>query len=206
MEQTKDKVKVTVLVSGGGTNLQSIIDHIENGYLDKARIVQVISSSPGAYALERAAKAGIPGICIAKKQFPDEKERSRVLLQKLKEAETDLIVLAGYMSILDPELIEAYRNRIINIHPALIPKYCGKGFYGKRVHRAVLEGGEAESGATVHFVDEGVDTGKIILQEKVPVEPGDTEDTLAARVLTVEHRILPQAIKMFCEGKINIKL
>jgi len=198
----KDRVNITVLVSGGGTNLQSIIDHIENGYLDKAKIVQVISGSCGAYALERAEKAGIPGICIDKEQFPAEKERYGMIMQKLREKDTDLIVLAGYMSILDSELIEAYRNRIINIHPALIPKYCGKGYYGKRVHRAVLEGGETESGATVHFVDEGVDTGKIILQEKVPVEPSDTEDTLAARVLTVEHRILPQAIKLFCDGTI----
>ncbi|HWQ79017.1 MAG TPA: phosphoribosylglycinamide formyltransferase [Anaerovoracaceae bacterium] len=202
MEQKKDKVNITVLVSGGGTNLQSIIDHIENGYLDKARIVQVISSSPGAYALERAAKAGIPGVCIDKGQFPKEDDRNNAILRKLREADTNLIVLAGYMSILSPALIQAYRNRIINIHPALIPKYCGKGFYGKRVHCAVLNGGEAESGATVHFVDEGVDTGKIILQEKVPVEPGDTAETLAARVLTVEHRILPQAIKLFCDGKL----
>ncbi len=198
----KDRVNITVLVSGGGTNLQSVIDHIENGYLDKAKIVQVISGSPEAYALERAEKAGIPGVCIDKEQFPDEKERHSMILQKLREKDTDLIVLAGYMNILDRSLIEAYPNRIINIHPALIPKHCGKGYYGKRVHRAVLEGGETESGATVHFVDEGVDTGKIILQEKVPVEPVDTEDTLAARVLTVEHRILPQAIKLFCDGKI----
>lgn len=202
MEQKKDKVNITVLVSGGGTNLQSIIDQMQNGYLGGARIVQVISSSPDAYALVRAEKAGIPGCCIDKGQFAEEKERNRMILEKLRDAQTDLIVLAGYMSILGPELIEAYRNRIINIHPALIPKYCGRGYFGKRVHRAVLEGKEMESGATVHFVDEGVDTGKIILQEKVPVEPGDTEDTLAARVLTVEHRILPQAIKLFCEGKL----
>lgn len=197
------KINITVLVSGGGSNLQSIIDHIESGYLDKGQIVQVISSSRGAYALERAAKAGITGICIDKAQFPEEKDRCRAIMEKLREADTDLVVLAGYMSILDPAIIGAYRNRIINIHPALIPNYCGKGFYGKRVHRAVLDGCEAESGATVHFVDEGVDTGKIILQEKVPVEPGDTEDTLAARVLAVEHRILPQAIKLFCEGGIK---
>lgn len=194
----KDKVNITVLVSGGGTNLQSIIDHIENGYLDKAKIVQVISGSSKAYALERAERAGIPAICIDKEQWPQEAARHREILRALREADTDLVVLAGYMNILDQSLIEAYRNRIINIHPALIPRYCGKGYYGKRVHRAVLEGGEKESGATVHFVDEGVDTGKIILQEKVPVEPGDTEDTLAARVLTVEHWILPQAIKLLC--------
>lgn len=203
MEQTKDKVNITVLVSGGGTNLQSIIDQIESGFLDKARIVLVISNNPGAYALERASKAGIPGVCIDRIQWPDEKDRNRRILQQLQEAETDLIVLAGYMSILAPELIEAYRNRIINIHPALIPKYSGKGFYGKHVHRAVLAGGEKESGATVHFVDEGVDTGRIILQEKISVESGDTEDTLAARVLTAEHRILPAAIKMFCDGRLG---
>lgn len=202
MEQKKDKVNITVLVSGGGTNLQSVIDHIGNGCLAEARIVQVISSNPDAYALVRAEKAGISGCCIDKGQFSGEKERNEMILQKLRDTETDLIVLAGYMSILAPELIEAYRNRIINIHPALIPKYCGRGYYGKRVHRAVLEGKETESGATVHFVDEGVDTGRIILQEKVPVEPGDTEDTLAERVLAVEHRILPEAIKLFCEGKL----
>jgi phosphoribosylglycinamide formyltransferase-1 len=202
MKQSNDKVKITVLVSGGGTNLQSVIDHIENGYIDKGRIVQIISGSQNAYALERGKKHGIPGVCIDREQLPDDRERSKAILRVLREKETELIVLAGYMSILDTELIEAYRNRIINIHPSLIPKYCGKGFYGKRVHRAVLENGERESGATVHFVDEGVDTGKIILQEKVPVEQGDTEDTLAARVLTVEHRILPRAIKMFCDGEL----
>lgn len=202
MKQSKEKVNITVLVSGGGTNLQSVIDNIESGYLDKARIVQIISNNRNAFALERGKKHGIPGICIDKEQWPEEKDRSKMILQKLNEAETDLIVLAGYMSILDPEMIEAYRDRIINIHPSLIPKFCGKGFYGKRVHRAVLENSDQESGATVHFVDEGVDTGKIILQEKVPVEPGDTEDTLAARVLTVEHRILPKAIKMFCDGEL----
>ena len=202
MAASKDKINISVLVSGGGSNLQSLIDRIEDGYLDKAKIVQIISSNPKAYALERAEKSGIPRICIDKKQWPEEKERFQMILKSLRDADTDLIVLAGYMSILDPELIEAYRDRIINIHPSLIPKYCGKGFYGKHVHHAVLEGGETESGATVHFVDEGVDTGRIILQETVPVEPGDTEDTLAARVLTVEHRILPQAVKLYCDGKL----
>ena len=202
MEQSKGIVNITVLVSGGGSNLQSVIDHIENGFLDKARIVQVISSNCDAYALVRAEKSGIPGICISREQWPEDNERYQKILKRVQEADTNLIVLAGYMSILDLALIEAYRNRIINIHPSLIPKYCGKGFYGKHVHRAVLEGCEAESGATVHFVDEGIDTGKIILQEKVPVEPGDTADTLAARVLAVEHRILPQAIKLYCDGKL----
>lgn len=192
-----NKVRISVLVSGGGSNLQSIIDHIESGYLDHARIVQVISSNAGAFGLERARKAGIPAFSITKEGWPDEKERNRALLKVLQEADTDLIVLAGYMSILDPSLIAAYRNRIINIHPSLIPKHCGKGYFGKGVHRSVLEAGEKESGATVHLVDEGVDTGRILLQEKVSVEAGDTVDMLAARVLTVEHRILPQAIKQF---------
>lgn len=203
MNQTKEKINISVLVSGGGTNLQSVIDNIESGFLEKAKIVQVISSNKDAFALERARKHGITGVCIDKEQYPDEKGRNRMILKTLREADTDLIVLAGYMSILDSELIEAYRDRIINIHPSLIPKFCGKGFYGKRVHRAVLESGDRESGATVHFVDEGVDTGDIILQEKVPVESGDTEDTLAARVLTVEHRILPRAIKMFCDDELK---
>ncbi|MCQ4636185.1 phosphoribosylglycinamide formyltransferase [Anaerovorax odorimutans] len=179
-------VNISVLVSGGGTNLQALIDKIQGGELEGARIVQVIASREGVYALERAAKAGIKGKVV--------KETGR-LLQELAEAETDLVVLAGYMKVLEPAVIDAYRKRIINIHPSLIPKYCGKGFYGKRVHQAVLDGGESVSGATVHFVDEGVDTGEIILQREVPVKPGDTADTLAARVLETEHVILAEGIK-----------
>ncbi len=202
MNQSNKSVRVSVLVSGGGSNLQSIIDHVENGSLPQVRIVQVISSNENAFALERAKKSGIKGIAIGKEQWPEENKRNQVLLSTLKEEDTDLIVLAGYMSILSPELIQSYPNQIINIHPSLIPKFCGKGFFGKRVHRAVIESGEKESGATVHFVDEGVDTGKIILQESVPVLEGDTADTLAERVLSVEHQILPKAIKMFCDGTI----
>lgn len=179
-------VNISVLVSGGGTNLQAVIDNIESGELGGARIVQVISSREGVFALERAAKAGIKGK-VAK--------NTRELLDQLAAEKTDLIVLAGYMKVLEPEVIAAYRRRILNIHPSLIPKYCGKGFYGKRVHQAVLDGGETVSGATVHFVDEGVDTGEIILQRQVPVEPGDTADTLAARVLETEHVILSEGIK-----------
>ena len=179
-------VNISVLVSGGGTNLQALIDKIQAGELEGARIVQVIASRPDAYALQRAAKAGIKGKVV--------KETGR-LLSELASEDTDLIVLAGYMKVLEPAVIDAYRKRIVNIHPALIPKYCGKGFYGKRVHQAVLDGGEKVSGATVHFVDEGVDTGEIILQREVPVEPGDTADTLAARVLKTEHVILAEGIK-----------
>ena len=176
-------VNISVLVSGGGTNLQALIDKVESGELAGAEIVQVISSREGVFALERAAKAGIKGKVI---------KDTEGLLEALAEENTDLVVLAGYMKVLEPPVIDAYRGRIINIHPSLIPKYCGKGFYGKRVHQAVLDGGETVSGATVHFVDEGVDTGEIILQREVPVEPGDTADTLAARVLKTEHVILAE--------------
>lgn len=181
------KTKVAVLVSGGGTNLQAIIDKVQSGELPQVELVKVISSKEGAFALERAAKAGIP-TAVAKEQAD--------VLNELKACGTELIVLAGYMKVLSEEIIKEYRNRIINIHPSLIPKYCGKGFYGIRVHNAVIAGGETESGATVHYVDEGVDTGEIILQRKVPVEPGDTPEELAARVLKVEHVILAEGLKI----------
>ncbi len=193
---------ISVLVSGGGTNLQAVIDSVESGKIPDAKIVQVISSKKDAYALTRAADHGIEGVYIGKENYPQMEDRTEAIIRALDEKETDLVILAGYMSVLEPKLIEAYRDRIINIHPSLIPKYCGKGFYGHYVHEAVLAGGETESGATVHFVDEGVDTGKIILQKSVPVMKDDTPDTLAARVLEVEHEILPQAVRMFCEGKL----
>ena len=193
------KVNIAVLVSGGGTNFQAVIDAIERGDIPCGQIVQVISSTSKAYSLERAKNHGIKAKVIGKENYPDMSDRTDAILAALKEEETDMIVLAGYMSVLDARLIDAYRDRIINIHPSLIPKYCGKGFYGHHVHEAVLAGGETESGATVHFVDEGVDTGKIILQRTVPVEPGDTPDTLAARVLKVEHTILPLAVKQLTE-------
>lgn len=193
---------ISVLVSGGGTNFQAVIDNIESGFIKNARIVQVISSNPDAYALERGAKHGIKGRVIGKNEYPDMSERTDAIIAALEAENTDLIILAGYMTVLQPKLIERYRDRIINIHPSLIPKYCGKGFYGHHVHEAVLAGGETESGATVHFVDEGVDTGKIILQRKVPVMPDDTPDTLAARVLEVEHTILPEAVRRFCADEI----
>lgn len=190
-------INISVLVSGGGTNLQALIDKMQAGQLENARIVQVISSREGVFALERAQKAGIRGKVITDTQ---------TLLSELAAEKTDLIVLAGYMRVLEPAVIEAYPRRIINIHPSLIPKYCGKGFYGKRVHQAVIDGGETVSGATVHFVDEGVDTGEIILQRQVPVKADDTAETLAARVLQTEHVILAEGIKKVmaelpeCEG------
>ena len=194
-------LRIAVLVSGGGTNLQAVIDGVEGGSIRGAEVVRVISSNPNAYALERARKHNIEAMVIGKSNYPDSRERTRAIIAALDEAKTDLVILAGYMSILEPELIEAYRGRIINIHPSLIPKFCGEGFYGKRVHEAVLAAGEQESGATVHYVDEGVDTGPVIVQEKVPVLDGDTAETLAARVLETEHKILRKAVEIVIEDK-----
>lgn len=182
-----EKTRVAVLVSGGGTNLQAIIDKVADGSLPQVELVKVIASRESAYALERAAKAGIE-TAVAKEQ-PQ-------VLEELEASGAEIIVLAGYMKVLSPEIIKKYRNRIINIHPSLIPKFCGKGFYGIRVHNAVIAAGEKESGATVHYVDEGVDTGEIILQEKVPVLEGDTPEELAARVLKTEHVILAEGLKI----------
>ena len=182
-----EKTRVAVLVSGGGTNLQAIIDKVADGSLPQVELVKVIASRESAYALERAAKAGIE-TAVAKEQ-PQ-------VLEELEASGDEIIVLAGYMKVLSPEIIKKYRNRIINIHPSLIPKFCGKGFYGIRVHNAVIDAGEKESGATVHYVDEGVDTGEIILQEKVPVLEGDTPEELAARVLKTEHVILAEGLKI----------
>ena len=192
-------LNISVLVSGGGTNLQAIIDAVADGRIPRARIVQVISSNAKAYSLERAKAGGIPAGVIGKENFPDQAKRTQARIKALQDCNTDLVVLAGYMSVLEPAFIAAFRGRIINIHPSLIPKFCGKGFYGKRVHQAVLDAGETVSGATVHYVDEGVDTGPIILQRQVAVLPEDTADTLAARVLEVEHEILVEAIISLAE-------
>lgn len=189
-------LRIGVLVSGGGTNLQSIIDAIEVGTL-KSQIACVISNKEAAYGLERARKYQIPANFIDPKvEGYDEK-----LLRCLKDEAVDLIVLAGYLRILNKELIEAYIGRIINIHPSLLPKFGGKGFYGMHVHEAVLEAGEKESGATVHYVDLGVDTGKIILQRKLQIMPEDTPETLQERILNqIEHKILVEAIQSI-EGR-----
>jgi phosphoribosylglycinamide formyltransferase-1 len=189
------------MVSGGGTNLQAIIDAVESGYISNARIVLVVSGRTGAYALKRAAKHGIPSFVAGKSEFPDDDARGAAIASALRGAGADLIVLAGYMSILNTRLVGEFAGRIINIHPSLIPRHCGMGFYGKRVHRAVLAAGDAESGATVHYVDKGVDTGPIILQERVPVLADDDEDSLAARVLEAEHRILVRAINRLIEER-----
>ena len=192
------KVRIAVLVSGGGTNLQTLIDAAEKGDIN-GEIAAVISDNENAYALERARKHGIKAIHIERKQLA---ERLIIELQRL---DIELVVLAGFLSILDRELVKAYEGRIINIHPSLIPSFCGKGFYGERVHKAALEYGVKVSGATVHFVDEGTDSGPIIFQEAVPVYFEDTSETLAARVLQVEHRLLPAAVGLFCEGRLRIE-
>ena len=188
--------RISVLVSGNGSNLQCIIDAVEDGRIANSKIVGVISSSENAYALERARQHEIPAAAVTKYEYADMRDRMDAILKILDGEHPDLIVLAGYLSILPAKVVEKYRGRIINIHPALLPKFGGKDFYGIHVHEAVLAAGEKESGATVHYVDEGVDTGKIILQEKVPVLPGDDPQTLRERVLEVEHKILPEAIAM----------
>jgi phosphoribosylglycinamide formyltransferase-1 len=187
-------VKISVLVSGGGSNLQAIIDGVSDGRVRRARVGLVISSRADAYALERAERAGIPTAVVSRDGYPDPRARAARMLELLAGADTDMVVLAGYMHVLPPEVVSAYAGRIVNIHPSLIPKHCGMGYFGRRVHESVLASGDAESGATVHYVDEGVDTGRIIIQERVPVEPDDTPDTLAARVLETEHVIIVKAV------------
>ncbi|SHJ68039.1 formyltetrahydrofolate-dependent phosphoribosylglycinamide formyltransferase [Geosporobacter subterraneus DSM 17957] len=198
------KIRIAVLVSGGGTNLQAVIDQIERGNIP-AVIEMVISNRKDAYALERARRHGIESIYIGSKNFPNLKERNYRLEKILEERKIDLIILAGYMQILEGHIIEKYRNRIINIHPSLIPSFCGQGFYGEYVHRAVLEYGVKLTGATVHFVDEGADTGPVILQKAVEVQEEDTVESLAKRVLTLEHELLPLAVKLFAEGRLMVE-
>jgi phosphoribosylglycinamide formyltransferase-1 len=197
-------LRIAVMVSGGGTNLQALIDAAEAGVIEDARIVLVISSRADAFALKRAEARGIPRFIAGRDEFPDEEKRNEAIAAALRGAGAGLIVLAGYMSVLPPGVTREFSGRIINVHPSLIPKYCGRGFYGKRVHRAVIEAGEAESGATVHFVDEGVDTGPVIIQERIPVTDADA-DALAARVLEIEHRILVQAVGIVRKNLESVK-
>jgi phosphoribosylglycinamide formyltransferase-1 len=191
-----DGVRIGVLVSGGGTNLQALIDACQEGKIN-GQVVLVISNREDAYALERAANGGIRGQFVSPLDFKDE-DYDRELLRLFKKEEVQLVVLAGYLRVLTPLFIEAYRNSIVNIHPSLIPKFCGKGLYGERVHRAVLESGVKETGATVHLVDEGTDTGPILLHETVPVMEDDTVESLQKRVLQVEHRILVKVVGEMC--------
>ena len=176
-------LKLGVLVSGGGTNLQAILDAIDEGTVTNAEVEVVISNNAGAYALERAEKHGIDGICISPKQYEDRELFHKALLAELKERKVDLVVLAGYLVAIPPMIVEAFPNRIINIHPSLIPSFCGVGYYGLKVHEGVLSRGVKVTGATVHFVDTGTDTGPIILQKAVSVEQGDTPKVLQQRVM-----------------------
>ncbi len=198
-------LRVGVLVSGGGTNLQAILDGIDQGQIQNAEVVAVISNNQGAYALERAAKHKIPGCCISPKQFENREEFHKALLAKLQEMKVDLVVLAGFLVAVPPMIVEAFPNRIINIHPSLIPSFCGVGYYGLRVHEAVLERGVKVTGATVHFVDNGTDTGPIILQKAVKVEQGDTPSVLQRRVMEkAEWKILPMAIDLIANDRLEV--
>jgi len=194
--------RIGVLISGGGTNLQAIIDGTESGTIE-GKVAVVISNRKAAYGLERAANHAIPGVYIGKGNFPDTADAETELMRVLENYEVDLIVLAGYLNILSPETIDHYRNRIINVHPALIPAYCGDGFYGMKVHEAVIANKEAFSGATVHYVDEGTDTGAIIAQEKVAVSAEDTPETLQKKVLAIEHRLLVETTAKLCLGNLK---
>lgn len=196
-------MKVVVLVSGGGTNLQAILDKIAAGVVTNTEVVAVISNKANAYALERARLAGIAAECISPKSYADREEFNRALLAGVSKYEPDLIVLAGYLVILPQCLIQAYPHKILNIHPSLIPSFCGDGFYGLHVHEAVLARGNKVTGATVHFVDEGTDTGPILLQKAVAVQKGDTPEALQRRVMEqAEWEILPAAISAIANGKV----
>ena len=197
----KKVVRISVLVSGNGSNLQALIDAIENGEIENAKIVQVISSNASAYAIERAENHDIPVYIITKHDYADIRDRMDAILEMLRCESTDLVVLAGYMSILPKKVIDAYEERIINVHPALLPKHGGKECYGMKVHEKVIAAGETESGATVHYVDEGIDTGRIIIQGIVPVKASDTPELLRERVLVKEHQILPEAVRMVMREK-----
>ena len=195
-----------MLVSGGGTNLQALIDAQGRGEIPDGQIAAVISSSPDAFALERAKKAGIPGYVINRKDFASNQAMTVALTQQLKELDIGLVVLAGFMYILTPELIDAYPNAILNVHPALIPSFCGEGFYGLHVHEAALAYGVKVTGATVHFVSEDCDGGPIVLQQAVPIEEGDTAEVLQRRVMEqAEWKILPRAVALFCAKKLRVE-
>lgn len=199
-------LRVLVCVSGGGTNLQALIDSIADGRIKNAEIVRVISNNKDAYALERASKAGIEGVCVSPKDYADREGFHKAFLDAVDEASPDLIVLAGFLVVIPPELIEKYRYRIINIHPSLIPSFCGKGFYGLKVHEAALARGVKYTGATVHFVDAGTDTGPIIIQKPVEVRYGDTPEILQRRVMEqAEWVILPEAVDLIANGRVRIE-
>ena len=198
--------RIAVLVSGGGTNLQALIDAQRRGEIINGEIAAVISSKPGAYALERAGRAGIPGYVVARKDYPSNQAMTAALVDRLKRLNIDLVVLAGFMVILPEEMVKAYPNAILNVHPALIPAFCGEGYYGLHVHEKALEYGVKVSGATVHFVSEECDGGPIVLQKAVAVEENDTPETLQRRIMEqAEWVILPRAVSLFCQNRLKVE-
>lgn len=198
-------LKTVVCVSGGGTNLQAIIDGIAQGAIRNVQIVRVISNNRKAYALERAGQAGIDAVCVSPKDYEEREQFNEAFLRKVEEADPDLIVLAGFLVVVPPQLIRRYENRIINIHPSLIPAFCGKGYYGLKVHEAALARGVKVTGATVHFVDEGTDTGPILMQKAVAVEDGDTPERLQRRVMEeAEWTILPKCLDLIAAGRVRV--
>ena len=200
------KTNIAVLVSGGGTNLQALIDAQQRGELGGGEITAVISTKEGAYALERAKNAGIPGYVVPRKAYADNQSMTIAMVEKLRELNIQLVVLAGCMVIFTRELTDAYPNAIMNVHPALIPSFCGKGFYGLHVHEAALSYGVKLSGATVHFVSEECDGGPIIAQKAVPVHENDTPETLQKRIMEeAEWKLLPQAVSLFCQGRLTVE-
>lgn len=198
--------RIAVLVSGGGTNLQALIDARGRGEIKNGEIAAVIASTPAAYALERAKKADIPGYVVARRDYDSNRSMTLALVDRLKELNIDLVVLAGFMVILTGEMVMAYPNAILNVHPALIPSFCGAGYYGLRVHARALEYGVKVSGATVHFVSEECDGGPIILQKAVDIKPEDTPETLQRRIMEeCEWKLLPQAVSLFCQGRLKVE-
>lgn len=198
-------LKIVVCVSGGGTNLQAIIDGIGQGSITNVQIVRVISNNKKAYALERARQAGIDAVCVSPRDFEDRERFNEAFIREVDVVSPDLIVLAGFLVVIPPGLIRKYENRIINIHPSLIPSFCGTGYYGLKVHEAALARGVKITGATVHFVDEGTDTGPIIMQKPVAVLPGDTPEVLQRRVMEeAEWIILPKSLALIADGKVKV--
>jgi len=196
-------LKFAVLISGGGTNLQALIDAVESGHIP-AEIGLVVSDRPDAYGLERAKKHKIPSVVLSRKEFESAKNRDEILVETLENHDVDFLMLAGYLSILTETVVKKYEKRIINIHPALIPNYAGKGYYGDKIHKEVLANGDKETGVTLHFVDTGVDSGPIIIQERIPVFEVDTLESLKSRIHSVEHRLIVDTAKKYCEDSLNV--
>ena len=199
-------LNIAVLVSGGGTNLQALIDAQQRGEIPQGRIALVLASKPGVYALERAKQAGIPSDVLVRREFPTQEAYDEALIGKLEAAGTDLVILAGFLTTISETVVNRFENRIINVHPSLIPSFCGEGFYGLRVHEEALRRGVKVTGATVHFVNNVCDGGPIILQRAVEVRDGDTPETLQKRVMEeAEWKLLPKAAALFCEGRLSVE-